>query len=382
LVGSATQTVECHTSFVDGGATASDLCAGALPVTTSGSVNVNLVGSYTLHYTATDPSGNVGSTTRTVNVVDTIPPVLTLLGTNPMTIQCDSAFVDPGATASDTCAGNLTGAIVVTGIVNANAAGSYTLTYSVSDGYNLTSLTRTVLVVDTTPPSIVCPADITVPNATGPVPVTYTVTATDTCSSVAVTCNPASGSLFPIGSTVVKCSATDGAGNIATCNFKVTVRQALSVTCPANVVVGTDPGKCSAVVKYRVPSASNTKAAVGCSPPSGSTFAKGTTLVTCTATDSSGDVATCGFTVTVQDKQVPVMTCPSNITATASKPNCTAVVNFPLPNATDNCGVGSVSCTPPSGSTFPKGKTAVACLATDTSGNTANCSFTVTVNCK
>jgi hypothetical protein len=55
------------------------------------------------------------------------------------------------------------------------------------------------------------------------------------------------------------------------------------------------------------------------------------------------------------------------------------VVNYPAPTATDNCGLASVVCVPPSGSTFNEGTTTVVCTATDTSGNTAACSFTVTV---
>jgi hypothetical protein len=56
-----------------------------------------------------------------------------------------------------------------------------------------------------------------------------------------------------------------------------------------------------------------------------------------------------------------------------------AQVNFANPVATDNCAVGSVSCNPPSGSSFPVGTSSVTCAATDTSNNTATCSFTVSV---
>src|SRR5207237_6076368 len=80
--------LECHGTFSDPGATALDLCAGALTVTTNGSVNPNVTGVYTLRYVATDPSGNSATNTRTVNVVDTAPPQITLNGTSPMTVEC------------------------------------------------------------------------------------------------------------------------------------------------------------------------------------------------------------------------------------------------------------------------------------------------------
>jgi predicted outer membrane repeat protein len=146
-------TVECHTSFSDPGATANDSCAGSVAVTSSGSVNPNVVGTYTITYTATDGTNTV-TATRTVNVVDTIAPVITLNGANPMTVECHTPFTDPGATANDGCAGNLTGSIVVSTNANPNVPGTYTITYSVSDGSNTTTTTRTVIFVDTTAPTI------------------------------------------------------------------------------------------------------------------------------------------------------------------------------------------------------------------------------------
>ncbi len=93
----------------------------------------------------------------------------------------------------------------------------------------------------------------------------------------------------------------------------------------------------------------------------------------------TGGGPTCTFTVTVNDTQPPVITCPPNqtaVTATVSDP-CT-VVNFTT-TASDNCPGVVVVCNPPSGSCFPVGVTTVTCTATDASGNTATCSFTVTV---
>lgn len=82
-----------------------------------------------------------------------IPPVLTLLGPNPMTVEIKSAFADPGATATDSNGVDLTPSISVAGTVNTNALGTYTLTYSVTDGNSVTtSADRIVHVVDTSPP--------------------------------------------------------------------------------------------------------------------------------------------------------------------------------------------------------------------------------------
>jgi hypothetical protein len=83
---------------------------------------------------------------------------------------------------------------------------------------------------------------------------------------------------------------------------------------------------------------------------------------------------------TTVDPIPPQITCPPNITAVAQltcPASTTAVVNF-TPTVTDNCSATYV-CSPASGSAFPVGTTTVSCTATDTAGNTANCSFTVTV---
>src|SRR5262249_40511833 len=82
-----------------------------------------------------------------------------------------------------------------------------------------------VVVQDTTPPDLQCPADITA-NATGPAGavVAFKVQATDACSGPPLVQSvPASGSTFPIGTTAVTCTATDLAGNISGCQFRVTV---------------------------------------------------------------------------------------------------------------------------------------------------------------
>jgi hypothetical protein len=92
-----------------------------------------------------------------------------------------------------------------------------------------------------------------------------------------------------------------------------------------------------------------------------------------------GGSDTCTFTVTVNDTQPPVITCPANVTAvTPTITDPCAVVNFTT-TASDNCPGVVVVCNPPSGSCFPVGVTTVTCTATDASGNTATCSFTVSV---
>jgi len=124
-------TLECGSGFTDPGATAT-VCGNPVTVTITGTVNPNAPGTYTINYSAT-ANGFTSEATRIVTVEDTVAPVITLNGANPMVVGFGTVFTDPGATASDGCAGNLTSAIVVTGSVDTNTVGFYALTYTVSD---------------------------------------------------------------------------------------------------------------------------------------------------------------------------------------------------------------------------------------------------------
>jgi endonuclease/exonuclease/phosphatase family metal-dependent hydrolase len=80
------------------------------------------------------------------------PATLEINGPDPMTIECGSTFTDPGATATDEIYGDISHLIVTSGQVNTGVVGSYTITYAVNNGFATTTATRTVNVVDTTPP--------------------------------------------------------------------------------------------------------------------------------------------------------------------------------------------------------------------------------------
>jgi len=145
-----------------------------------------------------------------------------------------------------------------------------------------------------------------------------------------------------------------------------------ALTCPNSLVVGNTPGQCGAAVGYDPPTATGVCGAITCSPPGGSFFPIGATTVTCT---EAGSAQTCNFTVTVNDTQPPLITCPPNQTAVGTTGT---VVTYPSPGVSDNCPGVSAVCNPPSGSTFSLGITTVTCTARDAVGNTASCSFTVT----
>ena len=100
-----------------------------------------------VYYTVTDAAGNTTTAERTIHYDDPIPPVLTLLGEETVTITAGTLFEDPGWTAEDNVDGDLTDAVQVEGTVERYHKGEYVLTYTVEDGYhNKVSATRTVVV--------------------------------------------------------------------------------------------------------------------------------------------------------------------------------------------------------------------------------------------
>jgi len=119
---------------------------------------------------------------------------------------------------------------------------------------------------------------------------------------------------------------------------------------------------------------------VVCAPLSGATFPLGSSVVTCTATDSSGNSSSGTFTVNVVDTTKPSLSnVPSNQVREAAGP-AGAIATWMSPNALDVVdGAVSVACLPQSGSVFALGSTTVTCIATDHAGNTASATFTVMV---
>jgi hypothetical protein len=206
---------------------------------------------------------------------------------------------------------------------------------------------------------------------------------------VDVTCAPASGSLFAVGSTTVACSASDTAGNVATGSFSVdvtlvdTTPPVLSGV-PGDIAIDTtDPA--GADVTWSDPSAIDNidgPISATCAPVSGSRFMVGSTTVECSATDAHGNVAMSSFSVNVSlvDTTPPALSgVPGDIAVNTSDP-AGAVVTWPAPSAVDNLdGPVSVTCAPASGSRFAVGSTSVECSAADAHGNVASDSFTVTV---
>ncbi len=176
-------------------------------------------------------------------------------------------------------------------------------------------------------------------------------------------------------------SAVDASGHRVQKTFTITVTDSMppTVMCPTDILKATDAGTSNAVVHFTVTATDNVPGvSVSCSPASGSTFQLGITTVVCAARDARGNTANCMFTVTVVDREAPVLIVPPNQAVQLENGQDTAIVNYEV-GIRDNAPGATVVCVPPSGSAFALGVTNVVCIGSDASGNNVTNGFTVTV---
>jgi hypothetical protein len=190
---------------------------------------------------------------------------------------------------------------------------------------------------------------------------------------------------YPKGVTRITWTATDNDGMTTSATETVTVvdKENPWLAAPASDSVDNDPHLPSAVVSVgsaqaadncpgvKVSSARSDGAAM--SAP----FMVGTTTITWTASDSSGNTTSASQSIKVHDGEAPSLTVPQKVGVNATSPSG-ALVNYQV-NASDNVAVTSVTCIKASGNTFPIGTSSVTCTAADAAGNSTSGSFDVTV---
>ena len=312
LTGENPQTIELGDGYTELGATTDD----DSDITIDDLAFANAVGTYLIYYDSTDSEGNSAvQVTRTVNVVDTTPPVITLTGENPQTIELGDGYTELGATTDDGSA------VTINDLAFANAVGTYLIYYDSTDseGNFAVQVTRTVNVVDTTPPVI---------TLTGANPQTielgvgYTDLGATTDDGSAVTIDD-SAFTDAVGTYLIYYDSTDSEGNSAvqvtrTVNVVDTTRLIVDVTAPDDITKASD----QRYIYIDVGMAD----ATGSHPPfkifknSGyDTYPIGETIVTWYAVDSEGNYATDTQTITVTDNRgPPKMSQPSRYSAEAT----------------------------------------------------------------
>ncbi|MFT6353528.1 MAG: gliding motility-associated-like protein [Cryomorphaceae bacterium] len=380
--------------------TVTDNCDGAIiPVQTEGptSGSVFPVGSTTITFEATDPSGNVIDCSFEIIVEDDEDPIIDC----PSDIEIDAGIACttivnfPDATATDNC-----GIATVTQIEGPLSGtefplGATTVTFEAIDNSgNSIACSFTVTVTEEEPPVITCPEDIQVANdldACAAI-VNYDLpTASDDCGDVTITfiSGIASGESFPVGITTVTYEAEDEQGNTATCSFDVEVSdaQAPLFECPGEILLANDLGICGAIYTFDLPEASdNCPGDVAviqtAGPSSGTELPIGVTTFVFEGTDAAGITSECTYDVVVTDSESPAfIDCPEDLIIELEANVCDTIIDFEIPSATDNCAVTGINqiSGPLSGDVLSPGDYTVEFFAEDGAGNSILCSFSISI---
>jgi hypothetical protein len=263
-------------------------------LTCAGTSHAEVGSTITVAY-ETDQSPEGGSATATTTTIGPVP----------------ASWPAPGegcSSPAQTLLSNATSTVTLTMPATPGLDREFLVVWS-RTGTGLTSMTVMTFIVDivgNTPPALQLPGNMTVEatSAAGAA-VTWSATATDVedATTATPTCTPASGSTFPLGATTVSCSVTDGGGLKASGSFVVTVAD---TTAPAFAqvadyeIVTSDPTGASLTYAMAYFELVDPAPTIVCSPESGSTIPVGTTTVTCTARDASGNQGTTSFNVTVR----------------------------------------------------------------------------------
>lgn len=360
--------------------------AGTSPESFSQPV-ANLVPSTTYYYriiglSTENPNAQLGGIQSFSTAANTAPKVI-LVGANPLIMEAAISYADPGAGVADIEETALVPTLTSNGVVP-NVVGNYSATWSVTDSYGLSAnAVRTVQVIDTTAPAVDFHADVVV-EATGPTGaiVTYTAaTASDIVGVTSLTYSQNSGSLFPIGSTVATITARDGANNVGTRTFTVTVRDTVNpiVDIHPNVTAEATAANGAAVIFDPAVAADTVGVvSVAYSQNSGTVFPIGTTPVIITAKDAANNVGTQTFFVTVSDTTAPAISPHAAVTVEATSA-AGAIANYEAATVSDAVGVVSVSYTQNTGTLFPIGVTPITITARDAANNVSTLVFSVTV---
>jgi adenosyl cobinamide kinase/adenosyl cobinamide phosphate guanylyltransferase len=372
LHGNSTITHEAGTAYLDANASWSDAVDGSGVIVASGEVNASTPGTYTLTYTYTDAAGNVAQTvTRTVHVVDTTAPVISLHGESNITHEAGTAYLDANGSWSDAVDGS--GVIVASGEVNASESGTYVLSYIYTDaaGNSAQAVTRTVHVVDTTAPIISLNGDGNITHEAGTAYLDANGSWSDAVDGSGVIVASWEVNASEPGTYVLSYNYTDTAGNVAQTVTRTV--HVVDTTAPVISLHGDSNITHEAGTAYFDANASWSDAVDG----SGVVYASGEVNVSDPGvyvlsydyTDAAGNVAqTVPRTVHVVDTTAPVISLhdDSNITHEAGNPYFD--LNASWSDAVDGSGVivasGEVNASAP-------GTYVISYNYTDTAGNVA-----------
>ncbi len=349
---------------------------------------------------AEDAYQNIDSCSFTVTLEDNIPPVVACPDDQelPLNEVCEIVIPSFGfVSSSDNC--TLTENLEVTQSPIAGTVVTETtqITLTATDeAGNSSSCSFNVIPIITDVTTVVCPDDINADadeNCEYVIPELNPVINPASCTELenfTVIQSPVAGTVIGLGNTSVTIEVYEGEELIETCTVNISVEDnSIDVRCPDDVTL-----EANAQCQVEVPDfTSEIEITENCtaiddvvvtqSPVAGTLVGLGTTTVTITVSDESGNTANCSVDVTVVDSTNPTIVCPANIELEAQPGICEAEVLIESPVVDDNCEIESIinnfNNTANASGTYPIGETTVVWTVTDASGNTAECEMTVTV---
>ncbi len=363
----------------------SDNCSGVSLSLSQTTFSCTDLGANMVTLTGTDASGNTSTCMATVTVVDGINPIALC---KPATIYLDSngdarlvaSDIDNGS--SDNCSVTVT---ITDSLFTCSDAGANNVTLTATDGDgNTSTCVAVVTVLDTISPIANCKADTLYLNASGTASLTASMIndgSSDNCTfTMSVSQSTFTCSDMGVGSATL--TVTDASGNTSTCTSSITVMDTLApmMSCTP-VTIYLDAMGMATLTASQVDGGSTDNCGIATMSVSRSSFTcadMGTTTVTLTGTDASGNTSTCTTTVTILDTLAPVVLCKS-ATVVLDATGTATITTLDVDNgSTDNCGI-TLSLSNNTFNCTNVGANTVTLTGTDASGNTSSCTATVTV---
>lgn len=372
--------------------TTGDNC-GVASVVNDFNNTANASGSYpggttVVTWTVTDVNGNTSTCQQSITVIDTENPVAVCKNAN-ITLDASGnasitiSDIDNGS--SDNC--SIASITLSQTEFDCTDVGSNTVTMTVTDASgNSATCNATVTVTDNTNPTAVC-QNITVSlDANGQAVISAADVnngSSDACGIASMTLSNTSFDCSNLGNNTVTLTVTDNNGNTSTCTSTVSVEDNTDpvVVCK-NITVALDVNGNASITPASVdngssdncgtPNLSINKSSFGCADV-------GTQQVVLTATDASGNTASCTATVTVVDNLQPVALCKNITIQLDANGEASITVNDVDFGSYDNCGSITYSLSQTDFDCSDIGNNILIFTVTDANGNTAVCNPTVTV---
>ena len=343
-------------------------------------------------YTLTDGSGNSSSIDFMVQISDTELPVISGLQSGISVVNdigsCGAAVFWDSPVVTDNCS--------IASIESTHQSGDYfpvgstVVTYSVADASDLTSSFEFVVVVEDAeaPVLLGVPSQQTLQTdqgMCGAIVSWSSPMASDNCQIASLTSDVENGTFLNTGNHTINFEAIDIHGNVSQASFGVIILDEEApqiLDLPTTVEGVNDAGSCQGSVTWAEPTISDNCSdyVVVTSHQSGASFPIGTTTVTYTVDDLSGNQTSVAFEVIISDIHGPeIAGLPLGISTDTDPGLCIAVVTWPEAVIADLCDTHVVSQSHLSGAEYPVGLTMVSYVATDAVGNVTEVTFPITV---